>query len=100
MTNNTHRDFHYSVTIHTDDLALLGCLRSLAQHAQATGNSRISWGGTKRGEWEQAGHHATFHFDSPSYRDGFLREVSRLLPGTLWHMTAQKDNDPASPQTA
>ena len=96
--SSTHKDFHYSVTIHTDDLALLGCLRALSQHAQATGNSRIAWGGTKRPEWEQARHQATFHFDSPRYREDFLNHARRLLPADLWSVKGRRDDDPASPQ--
>lgn len=96
---STHNDFHYSVTIHTDDLALLGCLRALSQHAQATGNARIPWGGTKREDWERKNHHATFHFTCEGYRDDFLSHARRLLPPNLWNVTAQKDDDPASPQS-
>jgi len=33
-----HAQYHYSVTIRTDDLAILHCLRSLSQYAQKTGN--------------------------------------------------------------
>lgn len=98
--NDTHRDFHYSVTIQTDDLALLGCLRALSQHAQATGNARIPWGGTKKQDWERDRHHATFHFTSTTYRDDFLHHARRLLPEKMWRVTEQSDDDPASPQTA
>jgi hypothetical protein len=98
--SSTHKDYHYSVTVQTDDLALLGCLRAISQHAQATGNARIPWGGTKCEDWEQANHHATFHFSSAHYREEFLRHARRLLPSDLWHATAQKNDDPARPQTA
>jgi hypothetical protein len=97
---STHRYFHFSVTIHTDDLALLGCLRSLSQHAQATGNARIPWGGTKREDWEADGHHATFHFTSADYREDFLGHARRLLPQQSWRVTAQRDDDPATSQAA
>jgi hypothetical protein len=97
--SRTHKDFHYSVTIQTDDLALLGCLRALTQHLQVTGNARIPWGGTKREDWERDGHHATFHFSSSDYREEFLRHARRLLPANLWRVTREKDDDPAKPQT-
>ena len=96
--NSTHEDFHYSVTIHTDDLALLGCLRALSQHAQESGNARIPWGGTKREDWQRANHHATFHFTSATYREGFLKHARRLLSDGLWSVTAQRDDEPAKPQ--
>ncbi|MFN7137881.1 MAG: hypothetical protein ACK4UN_00925 [Limisphaerales bacterium] len=95
---STHSDYRFSVTIHTDDLALLGCLRALSQHAQATGNPRIPWGGTKREDWEADRHHATFHFTSLIYREDFLRQATRLLPPNLWRITDRRDDDPATPQ--
>lgn len=94
-----HHEYHFSVTIHTDDLALLGCLRALSQHCQKTGNPRIPWGGTKREDWEQARHRATFHFSSALYRDELLAEARRLLPATLWREVSRSDSDPAKPQT-
>ena len=33
-----HAKYHYSVTIKTDDEAVLQCLRVLGQYAQSTGN--------------------------------------------------------------
>ena len=93
-----HSQYHYSVTVHTDDLALLGCLRALSQHCQATGNPRIPWGGTKREDWESHSHQATFHFSSAEYRAEFLRETRRLLPPALWTKMKESDNDPATPQ--
>jgi hypothetical protein len=97
--STSHKEYHYSVTIQTDDLALLGCLRALSQHVQATGNKRIPWGGTKRKDWLQAKHHATFHFSNTLYRDEFLQNARRLLPSDLWHVTEQRNDDPAKPQT-
>ena len=42
-----HSRYCFSVTIHSDDLAVVNCLRALSQFGQATGNNRIPWGGTK-----------------------------------------------------
>jgi hypothetical protein len=95
---STHQDFHYSVTVHTDDLALLGCLRSLSQHAQSSGNARIPWGGMKREDWQRANHHAIFHFTNDGYRQDFIHHAERLLPRELWRITAKRDDDPAIPQ--
>ena len=96
--SSTHKEFHFSATIHTDDLAVLGCLRSLSQHAQASGNARIPWGGTKRDDWERASHHATFHFSSAEYREEFVRQAQRLLPKNIWQVVSTQDDDPAVPQ--
>lgn len=94
-----HKDFKFSVTIHTDDLALLGCLRALCQHCQATGNVRIGWGGTKEPDWVRSGHKATFRFTASFKREQFIAEIERLLPKNLWQKIGQSDNDPASPQS-
>lgn len=48
----THADHKYSITVHTDDFPLLGCLRALAKYSQRTGNNQIPWGGTKDKDWE------------------------------------------------
>src|SRR5581483_11878150 len=93
-----HRDYKYSVTIHSDDLALVCAMRGLSLHCQETGNARIAWGGTKRGDWQRDGHKVTFHFNSTRYRDNFISEATRLFP-TGWEKTVQSDKDPATPQS-
>ena len=95
----THGDHHYSITVRTDDLAILHCLRALADYAQQTGNKRIAWGGTKEADWAAAGHQVTFHLSSPDYRSTFLAQAIRLLPGDLWEEVSEDDNDPATPQS-
>lgn len=95
---NEHQNFKFSVTIHTDDLALLNCLRALSQHCQETGNVRIGWGGTKEKNWAANGHKATFRFTAPFKRESFLSEAARLFPKNLWEKVAESDDDPATPQ--
>lgn len=92
-----HPQHKFSATIHTDDLAIVGCLRALSKFSQKTGNNQIPWGGTKDADWTRAGHKVTFRF-SAQYREGFLGELKRLLPSTLWIVTATSDDDPAKPQ--
>ena len=94
-----HADFHFSITIHTDDLALLGCLRALSAHVQTVVSTRVSWGGTKQIDWERDNHHATFRFTDPTIRGRFIHEAERLLPKGLWSVVSQNDADPASPQS-
>ena len=48
-----HAMYKHSVTIHTDDLAVVNCLRALSELSQRTGNNRISWGGTKDRDWKR-----------------------------------------------
>jgi hypothetical protein len=61
----THADYKYSITIKSDDLAVINCLRSLSQYSQQSGNVRIPWGGTKKRDWERDGHTVTFRFTAP-----------------------------------
>lgn len=93
-----HASYRHSITIRSNDLALVNCLRSLAQFSQQTGNNRIPWGGTTDDAWRKAGKTVTFRFTSPAYRDGFVQEVRRLLPDDLWEEVRRRDDDPATPQ--
>ncbi len=93
-----HYEYRYSVTIYSEDKAVVNCLRAPSQYSQRTGNNRIPWGGTKDGDWKRDGACVTFRFSSADYRVGFLSEVKRLLPHNLWSVARQNDNDPASPQ--
>ncbi|MEK6707837.1 MAG: hypothetical protein AAB241_04240 [Pseudomonadota bacterium] len=95
----SHAAYKFSITIKSDDLAVVNCLRSLSQHSQQSGNNRIPWGGTKDQDWKRDGHSVTFRFTTPEYRSGFLAEARRLLPIALWSVLRQNDSDPASPQT-
>jgi hypothetical protein len=93
-----HLRYKFSVTIHTDDLAIAGCLRALAKFSQKQGNKNIPWGSTSDKVWKRDGHRVTFKFSTAQYREGFLAEAKRLLPRALWHEIATSDNEPASPQ--
>lgn len=93
-----HADHRFSITVHTDDLAVVGCLRALAKFSQKSGNNNIPWGGTKDSDWQKAGHQVTFRFDSNSYRNGFKAEISRLLPHSAFTIVSESDDDPATRQ--
>jgi hypothetical protein len=93
-----HHLHRYSVTIKSNDLAVVGCLRSLAQFSQKSGNNRIPWGGTKDADWRRDGNAVTFRFTSADYRAAFLSEAERLLPKALWAVATTSDSDPATPQ--
>lgn len=92
---SNHINYKFSITLHSDDLAVINCLRSLSQFSQKTGNNRIPWGGTKDSDWERDNHHVTFRFTSPEYREGFKSEVKRLLPASCCDFVEENDNDPA-----
>lgn len=92
-----HSRFKFSVTVRSDDLAVVYCLRAVADFSQKTENKRISWGGTKDEDWKRDDSCVTFRF-TPDYRTGFLVEAKRLLPNALWSVLRHSDNDPAKPQ--
>jgi len=91
----THADHRFSITIHTDDLAVVNCLRALSKYSQKTGNNNIPWGGTKDCAWRSSGREVTFYFSESCYREGFLAEISRLLPDNLWREVGRDDSTPA-----
>ena len=92
-----HEKYRFSITFHTDDLAIVNCLRALSQYSQKTGNNRITWGNTKNTDWQRDNHNVTFRFTSPEYRKSFLAELNRLLPIDLWQEHSRSDNDLAKP---
>jgi hypothetical protein len=91
-----HQDYKYSVTIHTDYLAIVNCLRALSQFSQKSGNNRIPWGNTKDSDWRKNNNSVTFPFSTLYYREVFMSEIKRLLPINLWNEIKISDNDPAS----
>jgi hypothetical protein len=91
-----HLHHRFSVTIHTDDRAIVGCLRALAEFSQKYGNNKIPCDDTKDEDWNREGHRVTFRFSTAQYRDGLIAEAKRLLPKALWHLMATSDHDPAS----
>lgn len=94
-----HPRFRYSVTCHTEDEAVLFCLRSLCQFSEGNPKPQIGWGGTGTDDWKKGGKSVTFRFTDPKYRSTFLSNAERLLRG---HFTVvgSNDSDPATPQRA
>ncbi len=82
MTNR--EEYRFTVTIHSDDLAVIYCLRALADYSQKTGNTRIVWGGTTKGDWASNGNRVTFRFTKSEYRASLLSEARRLLGEESW----------------
>jgi hypothetical protein len=93
---SNHAAYRFSITIWSDDRAAVYCLRAIAKFCQETGNNQIPWGGTTDDSWKKDGHRVTFRFSSPTYREGFVREATRLLPKDSWQESARSDQDPAS----
>jgi hypothetical protein len=91
-----HEKYKFSITIHSNDLGIVNCLRALSQYSQKEGNNRIPWGNTKESDWRNAKNCVTFRFTVPEYREGFIYELNRLLPNGLWSEVKRSDSDPAS----
>jgi hypothetical protein len=98
MSDDEYSRCKYSVTVHTDDLAVVHCLRALCEFAEGGVKGQIGWGGTKRSEWEKAGNKITLRFSSPAFRTTFVEQAKRLLPVSSWREIARNDNDPAHRQ--
>lgn len=94
-----HADYRFSVTLHSDDRAVVNCLRALSQISQLEGNVRIPWGGTKDSDWERDQHEVTFRFTSGVYRQGFVEVANRVLRDGLWREVRRSDCDPATSQS-
>lgn len=78
MTDHPH--YKFSVTVQTDDLAVVCYLRSLAKFSQKTGNNQIPWGGTKDKDWRRDEHCVTLRFTSDEYRAGVTKVQKRTIP--------------------
>ena len=86
-----HADHRFSATLCSRDLALIGCLRALADFSQRN----LSRENTEERDWRAAGQKVTFGFSRALDRDLFMNEVRRLLPANLVRFDAESDNDPA-----
>ena len=94
-TISLHKDHKFSITIHTTDVAILYCLRALADYSQKTGNTRITWGGTTKNNWKSNNNAVTFRFTKSDYRVDFIKEVKRILAKNSWQIEGESDNNPA-----
>jgi hypothetical protein len=94
-----HASYRYSVTIASDDLAVVNCLRALAQFSQKDGNNRVPWGGPKTIDWQRDEKRVTFCFNDPKFRHDLLSEAARLLPAGSWQVVVMRDDDPALPRS-
>lgn len=89
-----HARFRYSVSCQTGDAGVLHCPRGLCHFAERDQRKNIAWGHTGEKEWEANDGVVVFRFTRPDYRETFVREGNRLLPG-LWNEIGRSDNDPA-----
>ena len=87
-------DRRFSVTVSTLDLALIGCLRALAEFSE---QGDIRGEDVSEKEWRAAGQKITFRFSGSLYRDLFKNEVTRLLPTNLVRFDAESEDEPYEP---
>jgi hypothetical protein len=95
--SSIHAQYHFSITCHTDDKAVMFCLRSLAHFAEHSSQKNIAWSGTTDDAWERSGHHITLRFTNTHYRNVFRQKANELL-GDRWREARSSDNDPATPK--
>src|SRR5437773_9603258 len=96
MADEDYERCRFSVSCETEDLAVLHCLRALAQYAEGSNIPKnIPWGGTGEAEWQRNHNVVTFRFTSSEYRSTMVSEAARLLPAGSWRAVGQSDSDPA-----
>jgi hypothetical protein len=89
-----HVDRQFRATLSTLDLALVGCLRALADFSQ----QNLSRESREEKDWRADGQKVTFGFSRALDRDLFKNEVRRLLPANLVRFEGESDNDPGKPR--
>lgn len=94
----THADYHFSIKCFTNHLAVLHCLRGLAQYAEKSQLKGIAWGGTDEEYWQSNDHCVVFHFSQARYRQEFKEAAAQFLIKDCWTPRGCNDADPASPE--
>jgi hypothetical protein len=85
--------FRYSITVETQDDAVLYCLRALWQYAERNPAPPVVTELAATAEWRAGDGAVTFRFSNPYNRGDFLGEATRLLAGK-WTRLASSDDDP------
>ena len=86
-----HANHRFTATLSARDLALIECLRALADFSQRN----ISRESAAERDWRAAGQKVTFGFSRELDRDLFLNEVRRLLPENLVRFDDESGNGSA-----
>ena len=97
LEGNDHLKFHFSITCHTLDLAVVHCLRAICEWAETHPKRQIAWGGTGKKEWKDSGGKITLRFTSQGNRKNFEEKAAELL-ATRWTIVSKRDDDPAAPR--
>lgn len=84
--------YRYSITVETQDDAVLFCLRALWQYAERRPMPASDRDLSTTGEWRLGDGRVTFRFSNPYNRGDFLGEATRLLAGK-WTRLGMSDDD-------
>ena len=97
ITHTDYKHYKYSITIYTEDLTVIHCMRGLAHFSQGDGYKQIAWSGTTETDWMKGDYCVTYRFTKQEYRTFFQSEAERLLPKGSWRLVGTSNNDPATP---
>ena len=100
MADGDYERCRFSITCHTNDLAVVHCLRAICEFAAEGIRPQIGGGGTKASEWRAADNQITLRFASPDSRQRFFETANRLLSSGSWVEVSLSDSDPARRQRA
>jgi hypothetical protein len=95
--SDDYRLFKYSITCHTDDVAVMYCLRALQYYSENDPKRQIGFGGAGDDEFFRDDHRITLRFTQPEYRKSFVEHANRLFRDK-WDQVRISDNDPAKRQ--
>ncbi len=88
MVLEPHPLCKYSITCHTNDLAVFHCLHALCDYAEPS--IRSDTPKSQENQWRNSGNRVTLWFAHASCRDKFEAAAQRLLPGDLWSVVEKK----------
>jgi hypothetical protein len=88
--------YRYSITVETQDDAVLFCLRALWQYAERHPTAPNGHDMTMTGDARLGEGRTTFRFSNPYNRGDFLGEATRLLAGKWTRVGTSDDDAPAN----
>ena len=92
--------FRYSITVETQDDAVLFCLRGLSEFAERSPAAVGALDRSATGESRTHDGRFTFRFSTADNRGDFLGEATRLLAGKWTRVALSDDDPPARPDFA
>lgn len=93
MISEPHAQFPFSLTVETQDRAVLFCLRGLCANVEQDADWATALAEASVDAWTKAEGCVTFRFSAPRHRSAFLGDATRLLAGK-WMRVALHDDEP------